>query len=80
MTTYTFSKLESDIMKVLTKNPGLFLSQYKIYDQILENYEIKDPIEKDNITHLRTIRRFATFIDKSLYVLNINKDIEGSVT
>ena len=48
MTTNTFSKLEADIMKVLTKNPGLFLSQYKIYDQILENYEIKDPIEKDN--------------------------------
>ena len=48
MTTNTFSKLEADIMKVLTKNPGLFLSQYKIYNQILENYEMKDPIEKDN--------------------------------
>ena len=48
MTTNTFSKLEADIMKVLTKSPGLFLSQYKIYNQILENYEMKDPIEKDN--------------------------------
>jgi hypothetical protein len=35
-------------MKVLTKNPGLFLSQYSIYDKILNDYDIKDPVEKDN--------------------------------
>lgn len=44
----TFTKLESDIMKVLTKNAGLFLSQYTIYDKILNDYDIKDPVEKDN--------------------------------
>ena len=65
MTTYTFSKLESDIMKVLTKNPGLFLSQYKIYDQILENYEIKDPIEKDNFKFrfLAVLRQMSSLFD-----------------
>ncbi len=47
-TTNTFSKLEADIMKILTKNHGVFLSQYNIYNQILENNDIKDPIEKDN--------------------------------
>jgi hypothetical protein len=46
--TNTFSKLEADIMKILTKNHGSYLSQYKIYDQLLDNNEIKDPIEKDN--------------------------------
>jgi len=44
----TFTKLESDIMKVLTKNAGLFLSQYNIYDKILNDYDIKDPVERDN--------------------------------
>jgi len=44
----TFTKLKSDIMKVLTKNPGLFLSQYSIHDTILQDYEIQDPVEKDN--------------------------------
>jgi len=55
-------------------------NNYKIYHYVFGNnclFLTTDPIEKDNITHLRTIRRFATFIDKSLYVLNINKDIEN---
>ena len=43
-----FPKLETDIMKVLTKNSGLFLSQYNIYDKILTDYDIKEPVEKDN--------------------------------
>jgi hypothetical protein len=65
MTTNTFSKLEADIMKVLTKNPGLFLSQYKIYDQILENYEMKDPIEKDNFKFrfLAVLRQMSSLFD-----------------
>jgi hypothetical protein len=65
MTTYTFSKLEADIMKVLTKNPGLFLSQYKIHDQIFENYEIKDPIEKNNFTFrfLAVLRQMSSLFD-----------------
>jgi len=65
MTTNTFSKLEADIMKVLTKNPGIFLSQYKIYDQILENYEMKDPIEKDNFKFrfLAVLRQMSSIFD-----------------
>ena len=35
-----------------------------------------DPIEKEDLKRLRMIKRYATFIDKSLYVLNISKDIE----
>jgi hypothetical protein len=65
MTTNTFSKLEADIMKVLTKNPGIFLSQYKIYDQILENYEIKDPIERDNFKFrfLAVLRQMSSLFE-----------------
>ena len=61
----TFSKLESDIMKVLTKNNGLFLSQYNIYDKILNDYDIKDPSEKDNFKFrfLAVLRQMSNLFD-----------------
>ena len=61
----TFSKLESDIMKVLTKNNGLFLSQYNIYDKILNDYDIKDPVEKDNFKFrfLAVLRQMSNLFD-----------------
>lgn len=51
MTTHNtiFNKLEVDIMKVLTKSSGTYHSQFKIYNELIENLEIKDPIEKDNL-------------------------------
>ena len=44
-----FSKLENDIMKILTRNSDKFLSQYKIYDELLEDLDIKDPYEKEQL-------------------------------
>ena len=44
-----FSKLENDIMKILTRNSDKFLSQYKIYDELLEDLDIKDPYEKNQL-------------------------------
>ena len=44
-----FSKLENDIMKILTRNSDKFLSQYKIYDDLLEDLDIKDPYEKEQL-------------------------------
>lgn len=44
-----FSKLENDIMKILTRNSDKFLSQYKIYDELIEDLDIKDPYEKEQL-------------------------------
>ena len=49
MTENTFAKLETDIMKVLTRTPGEYVSQYRLYNSLLEDLEIKDPLEKDNL-------------------------------
>ena len=49
MTQNIFSKLENDIMKILSRNSDKFLSQYKIYDELLEDLDIKDPYEKDQL-------------------------------
>lgn len=52
---------------------------YLIYHSVFGNnclFFTTDPIEKDEVKKLKTIKRYATYIDKSLYVLNIHKDID----
>jgi hypothetical protein len=54
-------------------------SPYLIYHSVFGNnclFFTTDPIEKDEVKKLKTIKRYATYIDKSLYVLNIHKDID----
>jgi hypothetical protein len=43
-----FKKIETEIMKILSRNPGNFVNQYILYNELIENFEIKDPLEKDN--------------------------------
>lgn len=43
-----FKKIETEIMKTLSRNPGNFVNQYILYNELIENFEIKDPLEKDN--------------------------------
>lgn len=43
-----FKKIETEIMKILSRNPGNFVNQYILYNELLENFEINDPLEKDN--------------------------------
>lgn len=43
-----FSKIETEIMKILSRNPGNFVNQYSLYQQLLEEYELKDPVEKED--------------------------------
>jgi hypothetical protein len=47
--TKIFNKLEIDIMKVLTRASGIYHSQFKIYNELIEDLTIKDPVEKDNL-------------------------------
>jgi hypothetical protein len=43
-----FKKIETEIMKILSRTPGNFVNQYILYNELLDNFEIKDPLEKDN--------------------------------
>jgi hypothetical protein len=71
-----FLKLEYDTMKILTKSPGEMLSQYTIYDKLLEDYEydIKDPIEKEDFKmKFLIILRKLSFTYENVSVINNNK-------
>lgn len=41
-----FKKIESEIMKILSRNPGNYVNQFDLYNQILEEFDIVDPVEK----------------------------------
>jgi uncharacterized CHY-type Zn-finger protein len=76
-----FSKLENDIMKILSRNSDKFLSQYKIYEELLEDLHIKDPYEKNQlkirliiVLHLCT---FKTPILEDKKICNNVKSIVG---
>ena len=43
-----FSKIETEIMKILSRNPGNFVNQYSLYQQLLEECDLKDPVEKED--------------------------------
>lgn len=43
-----FIKIETEIMKILSRNPGNFVNQYSLYQQLLVEYELKDPVEKED--------------------------------
>jgi hypothetical protein len=74
-----FSKLQNDIMKILTRNSGIYLSQYKIYDELLDNLEIKDPIEKENLkVRFLIILRQLSYLYKNVSVINKNGLLSAS--
>ena len=66
MTHDIFNKIEKELMKILTRTPGVFRSQYDLYSELLEEFDdIKDPIEKDNfkIRFLLVLRKLPSIFD-----------------
>jgi hypothetical protein len=70
---------ESDYINVYVDDAEKGIDNHRILHYVFGNnclFFTTDPIEKEDLRRLRMIKRYATFIDKSLYVLNISKDIE----
>lgn len=68
-----FTKLEIDIMKVLSGNPDTYMSQYEIYNKLCENLVISDPIEKENLKfRFLIVLRQLSSIFSGVVVLNKN--------
>ena len=63
MTEDIFDKLETDIMKVLTKEPDRSFTQYELYSKLLDEH--KDPIEKENLKFrfLIVLRKLSSTFD-----------------
>lgn len=68
-----FNNIEKNIIQILSLEPDIYLSQYKIYGKLLENLEIKDPLEKDNLKmkFLIVLRQLSNIFE---YVSVIKKD------
>lgn len=60
-----FDNIETNVMKVLTRKPGVWISQYTLYSNLLEELEIKDPIEKENlkIKFLIVLRKLSSIFN-----------------
>lgn len=67
-------KLQTNIMKILTRNSGQYLSQFEIYNNLLDDLELKDPVEKENlkIRFLMILRQLSYFFD-DVKVVNKNE-------
>jgi len=66
MTPDIFNKIEKELMKILTRSPGVFRSQYDLYSELLEEFDdFKDPIEKENfkIRFLLVLRKLPSIFD-----------------
>lgn len=68
-----FNKLEIDILKVLTKEPGVYMNQFTIYRNLIDELDIKDPSEKENlkVRFLLVLRGLSSIFDD---ISVINKD------
>ena len=73
MTEDIFNKLETDMMKVLTKEPDRSFTQYELYSKLLDDQDIKDPIEKENLKFrfLVVLRKLSSIFD-GVQILNKN--------
>jgi hypothetical protein len=71
--TSVFDKLQNKIMRILTRESGQYLSQFEIYNNLVDDLEIKDPIEKENlkIRFLMILRQLPCYFDE-VKVLNKN--------
>ena len=61
-----FNKIEKELMKILTRTPGVFRSQYDLYSELLQEFDdIKDPVEKENfkIRFLLVLRKLPSIFD-----------------
>ena len=44
-----FKRLEITIIATITRNPGKYKSQYEIYNEIMEDLDIKNPEDKESL-------------------------------
>ena len=72
MTSTIFTKLETDIMKILTRNSDLYLTQYQIYNNLVEDRMIKDPVEKEQlkIRFLVVLKVLSATFDNVSVIIN----------
>jgi len=66
MTDDIFNKIEKELMKILTRTPGVFRNQFNLYSELLEEFDdIIDPVEKDNfkIRFLLVLRKLPSIFD-----------------
>ena len=65
MTEDIFDKIETNIMKVLTRTPDKSINQFELYSKVLDEFDIKDPIEKENlkIRFLIVLRKLSSIFD-----------------
>jgi hypothetical protein len=69
----TISKIESDIMKIVTKNVDFPVSQYKIYNELCNNYNLKKSMDKDELKmHIIIVLRYLKNKYKNIVVLYKN--------
>ena len=61
----SFETLEINIMKILTRNSGKFMSQYLVYEELIKNMDLKDPSEKNILKYrfLIILRKLSTVYD-----------------
>jgi hypothetical protein len=68
-----FTFLETECMKIITSKSGNYISQFDVYNRIIEKLELKDPIEKDRLKYkVLMILRSLTNIYDNIYILNKN--------
>lgn len=79
-TNLNLDQLENDIMKVIYAKPGESFSQFKIYDTLLEKYDVKDlKLKEDLKIKLLTIMRVLPYIFDNVKVINKYNSLYATV-
>jgi hypothetical protein len=71
-------KIQIELMKILTRNVGVFKNQYDLYSELYENMEIKTPDKEDfKLKFLATLRILPSIYD-NVFVKNSNNTLSAS--
>jgi len=78
MKTVELEIIEKDVMKILTKNSGKELSEYAIYAELSDIYNLKDPRTKDDLKlNFNVVLRSLPSIYDHIYIIP-KKTSDGS--
>jgi hypothetical protein len=78
MKTIELESIEKDVMKILTKNSGKELSEYSIYTELSDIYNMKDPRAKDDLKlNFNVVLRSLPSIYDHIYIIP-KKTSDGS--
>ena len=60
-----FTKIENEIMKILTRNVCIYKNQFDIYNELLEDWVINDPKEREDfkMKYLLVLRKLPSLFD-----------------